>query len=146
MFPVTCKMPLACINVEASHRAPTRWPLDSVPFQQVQKYEKGSNRVSASRLVVIANTLGLPPSYFFRAEAGRLPSIRRRRRQLVSFIATNEGRDLNVAFARILSTTTRRKIVGLVTALAVALERGCRRFRRLTTGEALKICAMQHRL
>jgi len=94
-----------------------------VTFQQVQKYEKGTNRVSASRLVVIANTLGLPPSYFFRTEAGEggvdPPSAAP---ELVSFIETNEGRDLNVAFARIASTTTRRKIVGLVTALAAALD------------------------
>lgn len=95
-----------------------------VTFQQIQKYEKGTNRVSASRLVVIANTLGLPPSYFFRTEAGEAgfetPAAAP---ELVSFIETNEGRDLNVAFARISSTTTRRKIVGLVTALAAALER-----------------------
>lgn len=95
-----------------------------VTFQQVQKYEKGTNRVSASRLVVIANTLGLPPSYFFSAETADpgldQPSAAP---ELVSFIGTNEGRDLNMAFAKIASTATRRKIVGLVTALAVALHR-----------------------
>lgn len=95
-----------------------------VTFQQVQKYEKGTNRVSASRLVVIANTLGLPPSYFFRGEvADATLDPQSAAPELVSFIETNEGRDLNVAFARIASTTTRRKIVGLVTALAAALDR-----------------------
>ena len=37
-----------------------------VRFQQVQKYESGANRVSASRLLMIAETLGVPISYFFQ--------------------------------------------------------------------------------
>jgi transcriptional regulator with XRE-family HTH domain len=93
-----------------------------VTFQQIQKYEKGSNRVSSSRLAMIAETFGVPPAYFFpgstvdpdQAVVAVAP-------ELVSFIETNEGRDLNVAFARISSKTMRRKVVGLVTALAVAL-------------------------
>jgi transcriptional regulator with XRE-family HTH domain len=42
-----------------------------VAFQQVQKYENGTNRVSASRLAQIAETLGVPVAYFFEdSEAG----------------------------------------------------------------------------
>jgi len=42
-----------------------------VRFQQVQKYESGANRVSASRLLMVAETLGVPISYFFQGiEAG----------------------------------------------------------------------------
>lgn len=37
-----------------------------VRFQQVQKYESGANRVSASRLLMVAETLGVPISYFFQ--------------------------------------------------------------------------------
>lgn len=37
----------------------------SISFQQLQKYEKGTNRVSASRLADIANILGVTPGYFF---------------------------------------------------------------------------------
>jgi transcriptional regulator with XRE-family HTH domain len=93
-----------------------------VTFQQVQKYEKGTNRVSSSRLAVIAQTFGVPPAYFFpgstvdasQAAVAAAP-------ELVSFIETNEGRDLNVAFARISSKTMRRRVLGLVTALAAAL-------------------------
>ncbi|MGJ7042290.1 transcriptional regulator with XRE-family HTH domain [Shinella sp. BE166] len=93
-----------------------------ITFQQVQKYEKGTNRVSASRMVAIADAFGLTPSYFFPVEtADRRPDPPSAAPELVSFIETNEGRDLNVAFAKIASTTTRRKIVGLVTALAAAL-------------------------
>lgn len=35
-----------------------------VSFQQIQKYERGANRISASMLVQISNRLGVPPSYF----------------------------------------------------------------------------------
>ena len=74
---------------------------------------------------MIAETFGVPPAYFFpgstvdpgQAVAAAAP-------KLVSFIETNEGRDLNVAFARISSHTIRRKVVGLVTALAAALPSG----------------------
>ncbi len=43
-----------------------------VTFQQVQKYEKGTNRVGASRLQKIANVLGVPPSFFFYQESEEL--------------------------------------------------------------------------
>ncbi len=96
-----------------------------VTFQQVQKYEKGTNRISSSRLAVVANAFGVPPSYFFPAEPGRTevmtPSTGS---ELVSFLDTNEGRDLNVAFLRISSPKMRRKIVGLVMALAATFHIG----------------------
>ena len=93
-----------------------------VTFQQIQKYEKGTNRVSSSRLAVIAQTFGVPPAFFFPGstfDAGQAAAAAAP--ELVSFIDTNEGRDLNVAFARISSKTMRRRVVGLVTALAAAL-------------------------
>lgn len=96
-----------------------------VTFQQIQKYEKGTNRVSSSRLAMIAETFGVPPAYFFPGSIvdpreGAVAAAP----ELVSFIETNEGRDLNVAFARISSNKLRRKVVGLVTALAAALHSG----------------------
>jgi transcriptional regulator with XRE-family HTH domain len=93
-----------------------------VTFQQIQKYEKGTNRVSSSRLAMIAETFGVPPAYFFpgsKVDPGL--AVAAAAPELASFIETNEGRDLNVAFARINSKTMRRKVVGLVTALASAL-------------------------
>lgn len=45
----------------------------SISFQQLQKYEKGQNRVSASRLVEIAKALGTHPGYFF-GETQELPA------------------------------------------------------------------------
>lgn len=93
-----------------------------VTFQQIQKYKKGNNRVSSSRLAMIAETLGVPPAYFFPGSTVDLgQAATAAAPELVSFIETNEGRDLNVAFARISSKTMRRKVVGLVTALAAAL-------------------------
>ncbi len=94
-----------------------------VTFQQVQKYEKGTNRVSASRLAVIAKTFGVPPSYFFPGVDDTGQGIVAAASELASFLETNEGRDLNVAFSRINSHRMRRKVVGLVTALADALQK-----------------------
>lgn len=96
-----------------------------VTFQQIQKYEKGTNRVSSSRLAMIAEVFGVPPAYFFPGSTVDLgQAVAAAAPELVSFIETNEGRDLNVAFARISSHTMRRKVVGLVTALAAALPSG----------------------
>ena len=93
-----------------------------VTFQQIQKYEKGANRVSSSRLAMIAETFGVPPAYFFPgADVEPGQTVSASAPELVSFIATNEGRELNIAFARITSKTMRRKVVGLVTALAAAM-------------------------
>ncbi|WP_430442333.1 helix-turn-helix domain-containing protein [Shinella sp.] len=99
-----------------------------VTFQQVQKYERGTNRVSSSRLAMIAETFGVPPAFFFPGstvdpDQGAVAAAP----ELVSFIATNEGRDLNAAFARISSHKMRKKVVGLVTVLAAALHSGERR-------------------
>lgn len=47
-----------------------------ITFQQVQKYERGANRISASRLVQFAHALGVAPAWFFeglgRVEAGHM--------------------------------------------------------------------------
>lgn len=90
-----------------------------VTFQQIQKYERGTNRVSSSRLAVIAETFGVPPAFFFPSVTAAVSPAAAF--ELASFIETNEGRDLNLAFSRISSQTMRRKVVGLVAALAAAL-------------------------
>ncbi len=45
-----------------------------VTFQQVQKYEKGTNRVSGSRMIQIAEALGVAPAYFFGDGPGAAPA------------------------------------------------------------------------
>ncbi|MCZ7497352.1 helix-turn-helix transcriptional regulator [Agrobacterium tumefaciens] len=92
-----------------------------VTFQQVQKYEKGTNRVGASRLQNVATVLGVPVSSFFdrqvdstgvglRPEGGNDS-------ELLSFLETNEARELNIAFARITGQTLRKRLVSLVKAI-----------------------------
>lgn len=92
-------------------------------FQQVQKYEKGSNRVSASRLQQMATMLDVPVSYFFDgAPIGDTPtggfSETASIAYVSDFLATSEGVQLTKAFIRITSASVRRKIVDLVEALA----------------------------
>ncbi|TXH84916.1 helix-turn-helix domain-containing protein [Shinella sumterensis] len=90
-----------------------------VTFQQVQKYEKGTNRVSASRLMQIAGVLHMPVSHFFsEQEVEANTDSDQAIGEIAHFIETNEGRDLNLAFARIASPLLRKKIVNLVKAIA----------------------------
>jgi transcriptional regulator with XRE-family HTH domain len=91
-------------------------------FQQVQKYEKGTNRIGASRLQQISKVLNVPPSFFFEgAPAGDGPSgfaDDTRSQYVVDFLSTAEGLHLNRAFARIKDSKVRKRVIDLVTALA----------------------------
>lgn len=92
-------------------------------FQQVQKYEKGTNRIGASRLQQIAHILQVPVSFFFEGaphfsgHAGGLseaPSPA----YVTDFLATSDGLSLTKAFMRIKSSKLRRRIVDLVEQIA----------------------------
>ncbi|GGG32418.1 helix-turn-helix domain-containing protein [Chelatococcus composti] len=93
-------------------------------FQQVQKYEKGTNRIGASRLQQIAKVLGVPVEFFFDGAptADGVPSggfAEAPSSSYVSdFLSTNEGVQLTKAFIRIKDAKVRRRIVDLVVALA----------------------------
>ncbi len=94
-------------------------------FQQVQKYEKGTNRISASRLQQISETLNIPLSFFFKgapvsegAANGALAEGGSEDSYASDFVMTAEGLSLNRAFARIADPKVRKKIVDLVTTLA----------------------------
>ena len=94
-------------------------------FQQVQKYEKGSNRIGASRLQQISKILAAPPSFFFEGAPAGDPSFLpgfAEAPNVVDFISTVEGLQLNKAFANIKDPKVRRKIVELVVAIAGAPE------------------------
>ncbi|NSZ87654.1 helix-turn-helix domain-containing protein (plasmid) [Agrobacterium tumefaciens] len=98
-----------------------------ITFQQVQKYEKGSNRVGASRLSDIAQALEVPVSYFFAgsqaaSEDGTDPQSRREIDEVALFLTSNEGVNLNRAFMQIPSAAVRQKVVLLVKSLARAEE------------------------
>lgn len=92
-------------------------------FQQVQKYEKGSNRISASRLQQIAKLLDVPVHFFFDgaptddAPAGVF-SDSSSTAHVTGFLATGEGVQLSKAFVRIKGARVRRRIIDLVESLA----------------------------
>jgi len=93
-------------------------------FQQVQKYEKGANRIGSSRLFKISHLLGVSVQFFFDdlpggqtspsfgfAEAGSAPMV-------MDFVNTPEGVHLNRAFAGIKNSNVRKRLVDLVRAVA----------------------------
>jgi transcriptional regulator with XRE-family HTH domain len=97
-------------------------------FQQIQKYEKGINRIGASRLFDLAQVLSVPVQFFYEeapsngaevtqfvpagfAENGQETSI-------VEFLKSRDGLELNKAFVRIQDVKARRAIVDLVRSLA----------------------------
>jgi transcriptional regulator with XRE-family HTH domain len=95
----------------------------NVTFQQVQKYEKGANRIGASRLQQLARVLGVPPAYFFDgAPSGGVPvagfAEPESNSYVVDFLSTNEGLQLNRAFSSIKDPTVRKRILELVESLA----------------------------
>lgn len=91
-------------------------------FQQVQKYERGSNRVSASKLFEISNVLKAPVAYFFEGYAeSETPEgfdDSDSEKFVHEFLMTTEGIELAEAFPRIKSAKHRRKILDLVRSLS----------------------------
>ncbi|HVZ30400.1 MAG TPA: helix-turn-helix transcriptional regulator [Asticcacaulis sp.] len=89
-------------------------------FQQVQKYERGVNRISASKLYEIAQFLQIPLTYFFEGfgEGERTSGASESEYAVQSFLATSEGIELAEAFPRIRVPKQRRKILELVRSLA----------------------------
>jgi len=94
-------------------------------FQQVQKYEKGTNRIGASRLQQIAHILQVPVSFFFEGSPhvgggqhsggmNEAPSPA----YVSDFLATSDGLSLTKAFMRIKNSKLRRRIVDLVEQIA----------------------------
>lgn len=88
-------------------------------FQQVQKYEKGTNRIGAGRLHQIARILKVPVSFFFEGspreadaaseiDQAPLPTY------VTDFLATSDGLALTKAFMQIKDANLRRRIVNLV--------------------------------
>jgi transcriptional regulator with XRE-family HTH domain len=98
-----------------------------VTFQQVQKYEKGANRIGASRLQQLARVLEVPPAFFFDGApsgdgtaAGFAES--NGSSHSVDFVLTSEGLQLNRAFAAIRDPKVRKRILDLVESLSSAPE------------------------
>jgi transcriptional regulator with XRE-family HTH domain len=93
-------------------------------FQQVQKYEKGTNRIGASRLQQISHILQVPVAFFFEGAPsvhpeggdgmGEAPSPT----YVSDFLATSDGLALTKAFMEIKEPKLRRRIVDLVEEIA----------------------------
>jgi transcriptional regulator with XRE-family HTH domain len=93
-----------------------------ITFQQVQKYEKGTNRIGASRLQLAAKVLNVPVNFFFEgsdagaelqpelADSGPDDSV-------ASFARTAEGVQLISAFLRVKEPKLRKKIIDLISAM-----------------------------
>jgi len=97
-------------------------------FQQVQKYEKGVNRIGASRLFDLSQVLQVPIQFFYEEAPGTLDQTsaehgagfadRSGESYIVEFLNTRDGLELNKAFVRIHDIKVRRSIVELVRSLA----------------------------
>ena len=91
-------------------------------FQQVQKYEKGVNRIGAGRLYEVARILGVPIDFFYEgvaaaprsggfAEAKSAPPV-------MEFVSSGEGLQLSLAFMKIKDPKVRKRMLDLVKSLA----------------------------
>jgi len=100
-----------------------------VTFQQVQKYEKGLNRISASRLFELALALGVPVGYFYEGleESDALARVNGAKEglqdspavsPLMEFISSGSGVELNQAFLRIDDDKMRRRLLAMVNDIA----------------------------
>lgn len=87
-------------------------------FQQIQKYEKGVNRIGASRLFQIARELEVPVQYFFENAPVEGAEDETDPPQIMRFAGTAEGLQLTAAFSEISHDETRRRIVDLVKTLS----------------------------
>src|SRR6201989_2009942 len=92
-------------------------------FQQVQKYEKGVNRIGAGRLFEVSRILGVPIDFFYEgvsgpaggragfAEAEAAPPV-------MEFVSSGEGLQLSLAFMKIRDPKVRKRVLDLVKSLA----------------------------
>jgi len=92
-----------------------------VSFQQVRKYENGTNRISASRLQQIADLLGVTPGYFFEdvcpgTAAAAIPLWPNGEAKIADFMC--EGLQLSRAFAAVRDAKVRKRILDLIVSLA----------------------------
>jgi transcriptional regulator with XRE-family HTH domain len=92
-----------------------------ITFQQVQKYEKGTNRIGASRLQQISSILAVPVSFFFEGAPDGEPAAgfaeTGNPAYVSDFLATAEGLALSKAFMKVSDPKVRRRIVDLVEAM-----------------------------
>jgi len=89
-------------------------------FQQVQKYEKGVNRIGAGRLFEISRILTVPINYFFEGVEASGPSRQTEESAppIMEFVSSGEGMQLSLAFMKIKEPKVRKRVLDLVKSLA----------------------------
>lgn len=99
-------------------------------FQQVQKYEKGVNRIGAGRLFHVAQILGVPIDYFYEGVIEQLPEAAQgfaeetSRPPVLEFLSSGEGLQLSLAFMRIRDPKVRKRVLELVKSLGDSADEG----------------------
>jgi transcriptional regulator with XRE-family HTH domain len=93
-------------------------------FQQVQKYEKGVNRIGAGRLFEIARILGVPIDFFYDGVAAALENPGEGTPPVMEFVSSGEGLQLSLAFMKIKDPKVRKRVLDLVKSLANEEEAG----------------------
>jgi transcriptional regulator with XRE-family HTH domain len=88
-------------------------------FQQVQKYEKGVNRIGAGRLFEVSRILNVPIDFFYEGVstqpgAGEPESAP----PVMEFVSSGEGLQLSLAFMKIKDAKVRKRVLDLVKSLA----------------------------
>lgn len=95
-------------------------------FQQIQKYEKGVNRVGAGRLNQIADILGVPVTYFYDGAPPTADAAPKKKEaatdfgvsRIAGFLATKQGLQLATTFLDIKDEDVRRRLLALMAALS----------------------------
>jgi transcriptional regulator with XRE-family HTH domain len=88
-------------------------------FQQVQKYEKGVNRIGAGRLFEVSRILNVPVDFFYEG-ANAIPAgaSEAESAPVMEFVSSGEGLQLSLAFMKIRDTKVRKRVLDLVKSLA----------------------------
>jgi transcriptional regulator with XRE-family HTH domain len=91
-------------------------------FQQVQKYEKGVNRIGAGRLFEVSRILGVPIDYFYEGVAPQtangLSDNDEASPPVMEFVSSGEGLQLSLAFMKIRDPKLRKRVLDLVKQMA----------------------------
>ena len=90
-------------------------------FQQVQKYEKGVNRIGAGRLFEMSRILNVPVDFFYEgvnAHAGQSGAGEAESAPVMEFVSSGEGLQLSLAFMKIKDSKVRKRVLDLVKSLA----------------------------
>ena len=89
-------------------------------FQQVQKYEKGVNRIGAGRLFEVSRILNVPIDFFYEGLNATQPGLNEPENAppVMEFVSSGEGLQLSLAFMKIKDAKVRKRVLDLVKSLA----------------------------